>query len=248
FTANDQIIDAILLKMRDQGRAEERRGPLFVDDEFARYRGKLGFEGVGVVGLAADVAVGRMHPAGVNMASRIDDRYAGPARGPKQTLGRRKRPPRMFAAGAGEFPIDLLHRTIAAAIRLIVEIDGEHRGIVAHIELAAIGLIDLDRVGVDEVLPAMVFEVARHDVLLFERGIAGREGSPIMPRHSPFALIITPSARSWRNHNRRNGRIRRFARGASGHSSGRTRSSGMRAAAPRRLRPARGDTDRAWYR
>jgi hypothetical protein len=87
----------------------------------------------------------------------------------------------MLAARAGEFAIDVLHRTVAAAIDLVVKIDGEHRGIVADINLAAISLVDLDGVGVDDVLPAMVFEVARHDLLLWlcraRHSMTGRMGT-----------------------------------------------------------------------
>jgi hypothetical protein len=60
--------------------------------------------------------------------------------------------------------VDLPYRTIAPAVGLVVEIDGEHRRIVADIDLAAVGLVDLDGIGVDDVLPAMVFEITRHDV------------------------------------------------------------------------------------
>src|SRR5712671_450990 len=77
FAANDQAVDAFLLKMRDQRRAEEGRGALLVDHEFARRRRKLSLDAVGVTGLATDVAVGRMHAAGVDMAGGVDDRHPG---------------------------------------------------------------------------------------------------------------------------------------------------------------------------
>ena len=72
----------------------------------------------------------------------------------------------MLAAGAGEFAIDVLHGTIAAAISLVVEIDGEHRRVIADVEPASIGLVNLNRVGIDHIFPAVIFEVACHDVLL----------------------------------------------------------------------------------
>src|SRR5262249_46784953 len=190
FGANDQAVDAFWWQMRDQRRAEERRGALLVDHELVRRRRKLSLDGVGVAGLAADVAVGRMHAAGVDVAGGVDDRYPGAARGREQRLRRRHRLPGVFAAGAGEFAVDLFHRTVAAAIGFVVEVDGEHRRTVADINLAAIGLVDLDGVGVDDVLPAMIFEIARHDVLLLERRMANDLSATRTP-------IVTPSARSW---------------------------------------------------
>src|SRR5262249_10896198 len=188
--------DAFLLQMRDQRRAEEGRGALLVDHEFARRRRKLGLDAVGVAGLAADVAVGRMHAAGVDMASGVDDGHPGTARGREQRLRWRHRLPGVFAAGAGEFTVDLFYRTVAAAIGLVVEVDREHRRIVADVDLAAIGLVDLDGVGIDDVLPAMVFEIARHDVLLLERRIA-RQTTYRRSLFGVRAPIVTPSARSW---------------------------------------------------
>src|SRR5262249_57684689 len=76
FAANDQAVDAFLLQMRDQRRAEERRGALLVDHELVRRRRKLSLDGVGVAGLAADVAVGRMHAAGVDVAGSARSLYA----------------------------------------------------------------------------------------------------------------------------------------------------------------------------
>src|SRR5215831_3314336 len=177
--------------MRDQRRAEERRSALLVDHELVRRRRKLSLDGVGVAGLAADVAVGRMHAPGVDVAGGVDDRYPGPARGREQRLRWRHRLPGVFAARAGEFAVDLFHRTVAAAIGLVVEVDGEHRRIVADINFATIGLVDLDGVGVDDVLPAMIFEIARHDVLLLERRMANDLSATRTP------IVITPSARSW---------------------------------------------------
>src|SRR5262249_19109381 len=116
FAANDQAVDAFLLQMRDQRRAEERRSALLVDHELLRRRRKLSLDGVGVAGLAADVAVGRMHAAGVDVAGGVDDRYPGAARGREQRLRRRHRLPGVFTAGAGEFAVDFFHRTVAAAI------------------------------------------------------------------------------------------------------------------------------------
>src|SRR5262249_49123215 len=85
----------------------------------------------------------------------------------------------------GEFAVDLSHRTVATAISLVVEVDGEHRRIVADVDLAMIGLVDLDGVGIDDILPAMVFEIARHDVLLLERRIARQTAySAFTVRHS----------------------------------------------------------------
>src|SRR5262249_5002057 len=176
--------------MRDQRRAEERRSALLVDHELVRRRRKLSLDGVGVAGLAADVAVGRMHAPGVDVAGGGDDWYPRPARGREQRLRWRHCPPRVLAGRAGESAVDLFHRTVAAAIGLVVEVDGEHRRIVADINFATIGLVDLDGVGVDDVLPAMIFEIARHDVLLLERRMANDLSAIRTP-------IVTPSARSW---------------------------------------------------
>src|SRR5262249_50712499 len=188
FAANDQAVDAFLLQMRDQRRAEERRGALLVDHELARRRRKLDLDDVGVVRFAADVAVGRMYAARVDVAGGVD--YGGAACGRKERLRRRHRLPGVFAARAGEFPVDFFHWTVAAAIGLVVEVDGEHRRVVSDINLAAIGLVDLDGVGVDDVLPAMIFEIARHDVLLYERRSANGKRS-IRHSHSNCYSIRT---------------------------------------------------------
>src|SRR5262249_13094211 len=176
--------------MRDQRRAEERRGALLVDHELVRRRRKLRLDGVSVVNLAADVAVGRMHAAGVDVAGGVDDRYPGAARGREQRLRRRHRLPGVFAAGAGGFAGDFFYPAVAAAVGFVVEGGGEHPPVVAHTNLAAIGLVDLDGVGVDDVLPAMILEIPRHDVLLLERRMANDLSATRTP-------IITPSARSW---------------------------------------------------
>jgi hypothetical protein len=75
-------------------------------------------------------------------------------------LGRRHRTPGVVAAGTGELAVDLLDRAIAPQIGLVVEIDRQHGRIVPHIGLAAIGLIDLQRVRIYDVFPAVVFEIA----------------------------------------------------------------------------------------
>jgi hypothetical protein len=56
---------------------------------------------------------------------------------------------------------------ISALIGLVIEIDRQHRRIAADAELAAIGLIDFEDLLVDDVLPAMVLEIAGHDGLLW---------------------------------------------------------------------------------
>ena len=96
------------------------------------------------------------------MAGRVDHRHAGAPRRREQLLCWRQRLPGVLAAGAGKLAVDLAHRPAAALIGLVVKVDGEHRRIVAHIGFAPIGLINLKRLGVDHVFPAMVLEVARH--------------------------------------------------------------------------------------
>ena len=65
LAADDQAVDAELAQVRDQRRAEEAGGALLIDDDFARLRCQFGFDVIDVVALALDVAVGRMHAAGV---------------------------------------------------------------------------------------------------------------------------------------------------------------------------------------
>src|SRR6185295_6071419 len=132
------------------------------DHELAGLGRKLRLDGVDVLALAADAAVGRMYAAGVGVARGIDHRDAGASRGSEQLLRPRQRFPGVLAAGARELAVDLGDRPAAALISLVVQVDGEYRRVVADIELAAVGLVDLDGVGIDDVLPAMVFEIARH--------------------------------------------------------------------------------------
>ena len=60
--------------------------------------------------------------------------------------------------GLGEFG----RRLRAAAIDALVEIDREQRRMRADEDLALVAGIDLEDVGRDDVLPAMVFEIVRH--------------------------------------------------------------------------------------
>lgn len=50
----------------------------------------------------------------------------------------------------------------------LVEIDGDHRGLVADERLAPVAVLDLERVRIDHVLPAVVLEAlfARYDFVL----------------------------------------------------------------------------------
>jgi hypothetical protein len=73
----------------------------------------------------------------------------------------------VLAACARIAPVDLAHRPAAALIGLVVEVDRQHGRIAANPDLAAIGLVDLERAFVDDVLPAMVLEIARHACLPF---------------------------------------------------------------------------------
>jgi len=72
----------------------------------------------------------------------------------------------MLAAGAGELAVDLFDRAVPAQIGLVVEVDGQNGGVVADVDSALVGLIDLQRVGVDDVLPAVVFRIAGRRALL----------------------------------------------------------------------------------
>jgi hypothetical protein len=164
FAADDQAVDPLLLQMGDERRPKKGRRAFLVDHEVAGRGGELRLDVVGVVGLAAHVAVGGMHAAGVDAAGGVDDGHPRAPRCREQRQRRCHRPPGVLSAGAGEFAVDLFHRAVAAAIGLVVEIDGEHRRVVPDIDPAAVSLVDLDRIGVDDVLPAMVLEIARHDV------------------------------------------------------------------------------------
>src|ERR1700688_1371529 len=73
----------------------------------------------------------------------------------------------MLAARAGIEPVGLAYRAMTPLIGLVVEIDRQHRGIAPDPDLAAIGLVDVEDLLVDDVLPAMVLEIARHARLLF---------------------------------------------------------------------------------
>src|SRR5437660_3967329 len=72
----------------------------------------------------------------------------------------------MLATRAGEFPVHLFDRPAPAEIGLVVEVDGQNSRVVPHVNPAVIGLIDLQSVGIDDVLPTMVFKIASHRALL----------------------------------------------------------------------------------
>src|SRR5215472_5366671 len=63
--------------------------------------------------------------------------------------------------------VDFAHRTRATLVGLVVEIDREHRGIAPDLHVAPVRLVDLEDLVVDQVLPAMVLELARHGGLRF---------------------------------------------------------------------------------
>src|SRR5258708_2753723 len=94
------------------------------------------------------------------MPGGIDDRNAGGAGGGEELPRWFQRPPRMLAAGARMTPVDFANRAITALIDLVVQIDRQHRGTGANPNFATVRLIDLDDVLIDDVLPAMIFEIA----------------------------------------------------------------------------------------
>src|ERR1700686_38159 len=84
----------------------------------------------------------------------------------QQQPRRLDRPPGILAAGARVAAVDFAHRAITPLISLVVEVDRQHGGIAADPDLATIGLVDFDDLGIDNVLPAMVLEIACHGGLL----------------------------------------------------------------------------------
>src|SRR5713226_1179922 len=94
------------------------------------------------------------------MPGGVDNRNAGGPGGGEELPGRFQRPPRVLAAGARITPVDFANRAITALIDLVIEIDRQHRGTASDRNFATIGLIDLDDVLIDDVLPAMIFKVA----------------------------------------------------------------------------------------
>ena len=62
LAADDQAIRAGLAQMRDQRRAEESRGALLVDHDFARLGAELVLDVVEFLRLLAHAAIGRTHP------------------------------------------------------------------------------------------------------------------------------------------------------------------------------------------
>jgi hypothetical protein len=96
------------------------------------------------------------------MARGVDYRHPSAARRGEQLLRERQCLPGVLAAGAGKLAVDLAHRVVPAQIGLVVEVDGEHRGVVADLGFAPIGLVDRDSVGVDDVFPAVILEIPRH--------------------------------------------------------------------------------------
>src|SRR5215468_7779905 len=113
------------------------------------------------------------------MARGVDNRHTSTPGRREQPLGGRDGLPGVLAAGAGEFLINLFDRAIPAQIGLVVEVDGQNGWIVADVNSALVGLIDLQRVGVDNVLPAVVFEIASH------RGAPALNG-----RRKPRACLV----------------------------------------------------------
>src|SRR6266851_8133030 len=94
------------------------------------------------------------------MPGGIDHRNAGGPGGGEELPRRFQRPPRVLAAGARITPVDFANRAITALIDLVIEIDRQHRGTASDRNFATIGLIDLDDVLIDDVLPAMIFKIA----------------------------------------------------------------------------------------
>src|SRR5262249_31003524 len=150
---------------------------LLVNHELAGRGLKLRLDVIERFRLGADPAVGRAHAGGVGMARRVDDGQAGLAGGGEKPPGRLQRLPGVLAAGARIAPIDLAHRAVAALISLVVEIDRQHRGIATDANLATIGLVDFENLLVDDVLPAMVFEISCHACLLLLANVAAESPS-----------------------------------------------------------------------
>src|SRR5262249_39083485 len=105
------------------------------------------------------------------MPGRIDHRNAGGPGGGEELPRRFERPPRMFAARARIALVDVAHRATAALIDLVVEIDREHCGTASDPNFTTIGLVDLDDVLIDDVLPAMIFKIAHRLSLPTSRSI-----------------------------------------------------------------------------
>src|SRR5260370_10065654 len=129
------------------------------------------------------------------MPGGIDDRNAGGPGGGKELLRRFQGAPRVLAAGARMTLVDFANRAVAALIGLVIEIDRQHRGTASDRNFATIGLIDLDDVLIDDVLPAMIFKIAHrsrllphfrlrlHSLCLSSPGLTGRSSS-----HRPWIL------------------------------------------------------------
>src|SRR5262245_44353826 len=100
------------------------------------------------------------------MTGAVDHWHASPPRCGEQPLRGWHGLPGMLATGAGEFPVHVFDRPVPAEISLVVEVDGQNGRVIAYVNLAVIGLVDLQRVGIDDVLPTMVFKIAGHRVLL----------------------------------------------------------------------------------
>src|SRR5215831_9633217 len=103
-----------------------------------------------------------MHAIGIGMSGGVDHRNSSRSRGGEQLPGRFQRLPGMFPAGARIATVDFANRTVAALINLVVEVDRKHGGTASDADLTSIGLIDLDNLLIDDVLPAMIFEIACH--------------------------------------------------------------------------------------
>src|SRR5262245_9429954 len=98
------------------------------------------------------------------MAGAVDHRNAGAPRRREQLLGRRHGGPGVLTAGAGELAVDLFDRPIPTQISLVVEVDRQHGRALANVELTMVGPVDLQGLLVDDVLPAVIFEIAGHSL------------------------------------------------------------------------------------
>src|SRR5262249_13295689 len=166
LAAHDQAVDALLLQQHLQRRAAEGAGALFVDDAIARLGRELLADAIVVeIGFRIDPGAVRILELGrgLGRAGGVENRNASLAARREQPLGRLDRIPGVLATGRGKLFVQLADRPVAAGIDPVVEVDRKERGILADADLAHVLGNDVERAGLDHVLPAMIFEFfARH--------------------------------------------------------------------------------------
>src|SRR5262252_984635 len=109
-----------------------------------------------------------MHAIRIGMSGGVNHRNAGGPRSGEQLSGGFQRLPRVLAAGAGVASVDFADRAITALINLVVEVDRQHRGTAPDPDVTTIRVVDLDDLLIDDVLPAVILEIACHSHLLFQ--------------------------------------------------------------------------------